>query len=167
MSAWPRQDGGWSLALAADADFDEIMAWFQDAAAVDTWSGPNFRYPFTGRTFREDCRIDLMTSYVLRAADGRLTAFGQSYERDGRGHLARLVVNPALRRRGAGRQLVSMIIAELAASHDYAEYSLFVYRDNLPAYQCYCSLGFVVVDYPDDAPMPDKCFFLIKKSNEE
>jgi hypothetical protein len=57
-----------------------------------------------------------------------------------------------------------MIIAALEIAGDYDEYSLFVYRHNTPAYQCYLSLGFVVVDYPDDAAMPDKCFFLTRKA---
>ena len=164
MSAWLRQDGGWTLARAADTDFDELMTWFPDAASVDIWGGPRFRYPFTGETFRTDCRIDLMTSYVLRRRDESLAAFGQSCERDGRGHLARLVSNPSLRGKGAGKQLIRMIIAALEETHAYDEYSLFVYRHNIPAYRCYLSLGFDVVQYPDDAPMPDKCYFLTRKA---
>jgi len=164
MNLWPLQDSGWTLAHAADGDLDDVMLWFPNAAAVDIWSGPKFRYPFTGETFREDCRVELMTSYVLRDSTGTLAAFGQSYERDGRGHLARLVANPGLRRKGAGRQLIRMIMAALATSKAYDEYSLFVYRDNTPAYQCYRSLGFSVVEYPDDAPMSDKCFFLTRKA---
>ena len=56
-----------------------------------------------------------------------------------------------------------MIITSLEERCDYDEYSLFVYRHNEPAYQCYLSLGFVVQEYPDDAPMPDKCYFLTRK----
>jgi len=164
MNQWPLQDDGWTLAPAAEIDFDEVMSWFPDAQSVDIWGGPNFRFPFTGETFREDCGVDVMTSYVLRNSAGELAAFGQSYDRQGRGHLARLVSNPALRRQGAGRQLIRMIIAALEIAGDYDEYSLFVYRHNTPAYQCYLSLGFVVVDYPDDAAMPDKCFFLTRKA---
>ncbi|MDH3621475.1 MAG: GNAT family N-acetyltransferase [Gammaproteobacteria bacterium] len=167
MNRWPLQDGGWTLAPAADADFDEIMTWFPDADSVDIWGGPNFRYPFTGETFREDCRIDLMSSFALRSNDGRLAAFGQSYERDGRGHLARLVSNPSSRGQGAGKQLIRMTIAALENIHGYDEYSLFVYRHNVPAYRCYLSLGFRVVAYPDDAPMPDKCFFLTRKATRK
>ena len=33
--------------------------------------------------------ITVMESYVLRNPDGQRAAFGQSYERTGRGHLAR------------------------------------------------------------------------------
>ena len=104
-----------------------------------------------------------MASWVLRTPDGTFAAFGQSYERNGRGHLARLVANPAMRGQGAGKRLIQRIIDALSASHDYEEYSLFVYRHNEPAYRCYRSLGFGVVDYPEDAAMPDKCFFLTKK----
>ena len=164
MSRWPLENDGWTLAPAADSEFDEVMSWFPDAGSVDIWGGPNFRYPFTNQTFREDCHPDVMSSYVLRNRDNELAAFGQSYERDGRGHLARLVSNPALRRQGAGRQLIRMIIAALEMSGDYDEYSLFVYRHNAPAYQCYLSLGFTVAEYPDDAVMPDKCFFLTKRA---
>ena len=157
-------EDGWSLDQATALDIDMIMAWFPDADSVKVWGGPAFRYPFTGETFREDCRLDVTESYCLRDAAGDLAAFGQSYERDGRGHLARLVSNPAMRRRGAGRQLIHMVLASLDQRYEFDEYSLFVLRDNEPAYRCYLSLGFVVKDYPDDAPMPDTCYFLTKTS---
>jgi ribosomal protein S18 acetylase RimI-like enzyme len=155
---------GWTLATTSDADIHEIMTWLPDAASVNIWGGPNFRFPFTPETFREDCRLDVMDSFSLRDAGGELAAFGQAYERDGRGHLARLISDPGARRRGAGRQLIELIIASLEGAHDYEEYSLFVYRDNVPAYQCYLSLGFVVQNYPEGAPMPDKCYFLTRQT---
>lgn len=153
---------GWVLRAATDADIDTVATWFPDAGSVRIWGGPNFRYPFTGETFREDCRLDLMESYCLLNPEGAIAAFGQSYERYGRGHLARLVSGPDQRRCGAGQRLIAMIIADLEARHDYDEYSLFVYRDNVPAYRCYLSMGFVVADYPADAALRDECYFLIK-----
>ena len=159
-----RAGNGWILAASSTADLDQIMSWFPDADSVNIWGGPNFRFPFTAETFREDCRFDAMDSFSLRNAGGQLAAFGQAYARDGRGHLARLVTNPALRRQGAGRQLIERIIAMLEETCAYDEYSLFVYRHNRPAYQCYLSLGFVVRNYPEDAPMPDRCYFLTRRS---
>jgi ribosomal protein S18 acetylase RimI-like enzyme len=67
-----------------------------------------------------------------------------------------------MRRQGAGKRLIQLIIASLETQHDYAEYSLFVYRHNTPAYHCYLSLGFAVTDYPADAAMADKCYFLTR-----
>ncbi len=163
MRAAPDADG-WRLEPAADTDIDEIMSWFPDAASVDIWSGPGFRFPFSAESFREDLRVDAVASWALREPDGALAAFGQSYEREGRGHLARLVVNPDMRGRGAGKRLIQLMIAALEVSRGYDEYSLFVYRHNEPAYRCYRSLGFGVVDYPEDAAMPDKCFFLTRKT---
>jgi ribosomal protein S18 acetylase RimI-like enzyme len=167
MSFRALHEDGWSLSPTTDTDIDAVMAWFPDAESVNVWGGPAFRYPFTGETFREDCRLDLTDSYCLRDASGELAAFGQSYERCGRGHLARLASNPAMRRRGAGKRLIRMILASLDQRHGYDEYSLFVFRDNEPAYQCYLSLGFGVHEYPDDAPMPDRCYFLTKKRREQ
>ena len=164
MSVSPLQDNGWTLAPVTEDEIDELMSWFPDAASVDIWGGPDFRFPFTAASFRADCRLDLMTSWSLRNPAGDLAAFGQAYERTGRGHLARLISNPQMRRAGAGRRLIEMIIASLESTHEYDEYSLFVYRDNEPAYRCYLSLGFEVADYPADAPMPDKCFFLTRKA---
>ena len=163
MSPRPLDVNGWTLSAAGDEDFSEIMTWFPDAASVDRWGGPEFRFPFTRESFREDCRIDVMRSYALHNPAGLLAAFGQSYERNGRGHLARLIANPTLRRQGAGTRLIEMIIATLETQYDYDEYSLFVYRDNIPAYQCYLSLGFAVTDYPDDGAMVDRCYFLTRK----
>ena len=158
------RDSGWTLSPLLDAEIDEVMTWFPDAESVNIWGGPIFRFPFTGDTFREDCHLDSMQSWVLRDVNGQLAAFGQVYERYGRGHLARLVSNPDLRRQGAGRKLIEMILAVLEEDQTYDEFSLFVFRDNMPAYRCYLSLGFVVQDYPEDAPMPEKCYFLTRKT---
>lgn len=164
MIDWPLRENDWTLARATNSDYDEVMTWFPDAEAVDRWSGPNFRFPFSRESFREDLRVGEMESFILRNARGERAAFGQTYIRDGRGHLARLVSSPALRRQGAGKQLILMLMTALAQRHRFDEYSLFVYRDNEPAYQCYRSLGFAVVAYPDDAPMPDRCYFLTRKA---
>jgi ribosomal protein S18 acetylase RimI-like enzyme len=166
MSISTLRDTGWSLAAASDADIRQIMRWFPDEDSVGIWGGPEFRFPFTAETFREDCRLERLDSYSLRNEEGELAAFGQSYERDARGHLARLVANPLLRRRGAGSRLIRMIIASLGERYDYEEYSLFVMRDNVPAYRCYRSLGFVVRDCPDGVRLADKCLFLTRQRRE-
>lgn len=162
MTDSPAGSDGWHLRAAKDGDFSEIMTWFNDPDSVDIWGGPAFRFPFTPESFREDCRVARMPSYCLWSPDGGLAAFGQWYERDGRGHLARLVVNPGMRRTGAGRRLIESLLARIASEHDYDEYSLFVYRHNEPALNCYRKLGFGIRDYPAGAPMRDRCFFLTR-----
>lgn len=163
----PLTRDGWALETATSKDFDEIMTWFPDAASVDIWGGPQFRFPFTRESFHEDCQAGAMESYVLCAPDGRTAAFGQSYDREGRGHLARLIANPRMRRQGVGSMLIELIIASLEQHHAFDEYSLFVYRDNVPAYECYVSLGFAVADYPEGAAMADKCYFLTRPTTKK
>lgn len=162
MTAGEISDGGWTLRPATAAEFDELMTWFPDAASVDIWGGPVFRYPFSRTTFLEDCQVDIMVSYSLLDPDGNLAAFGQIYDRHGRGHLARLVSNPALRRQGVGKRLIGMMIEATRLEGGYDEVSLFVYRDNVPARDCYLSMGFRATEYPDDAPLQERCYFLTR-----
>lgn len=151
------------LAEAASADFDELMRWFPDAAATRNWGGPNFRFPFTAATFREDCRWPAMASFVARIpGETRPLAFGQFYELDGRINFARLVVHPEQRGRGIGRRFVRLLAGTAAERLGLEEASLFVYRDNEAAVRCYRSLGFAEAPYPPDRPLADECYYLTR-----
>ena len=46
-------------------------------------------------------------------------------------------------------------------------FSLFVFRENLPALECYRALGFEISDYPDDMPHADVCWFLTRTGTNE
>ena len=158
-------EDGWTLRDTTDSDIDELMGWFPDGQSVDIWGGPKFRFPFTRESFREDCHLEnVMQSYSLRGPGARMAAFGQLYNRQERGHLARLIANPEMRRQGAGRRLIGLLIRVAREEHGFKECSLFVYRHNIPAYRCYLDLGFTVQAYPDDAKMKDKCYFLTRSS---
>ena len=95
---------GWTLQEAARPDIQSLMHWFPTHDDVNIWGGPTFRYPFTTATFLEDIHWGKMASFSLRDDSGALRGFGQVYDRDGRIHLARLVVEPQLRGRGVGRR---------------------------------------------------------------
>jgi len=151
-----------TLVTATESDIDELMTWFHDAAAVDTWGGPAFRFPFDRQTFHADCRWTEYASYCLRDAAGAMAAFGQMTLRHGRTHLARLVVNPARRGQGVGRRLLEALIAIAAKDPAAAEIALFVYKDNAPAYGCYSALGFRTEDYPEGAALRDECYYMTR-----
>ena len=155
-------EDGWTLRKTTNSDIEELMGWFPDAASVDIWGGPGFRFPFTRESFLEDCHWDVMRSFSLVDPDGHMAAFGQIYNRHDRGHLARLITNPAMRRQGAGTRLIKLLMRVAGEQFRFDECSLFVYRHNEPAYRCYVGLGFKVQDYPDDAKMADKCYFLTR-----
>lgn len=152
----------WSLRPAEQRDIDELMRWFPDREAVLEWGGPVFRFPFTRHSFAEDIHWGRMASFSLCGPAGLLAGFGQLYERAGRIHLARLVVAPDFRGQGAGRYLVARLLEQGQSAYPLPEYSLFVFRDNARALRCYESAGFRIADYPEDAPLPDLCFYLTR-----
>ena len=150
------------LTPADHDDIDTLMTWFSDAAEVDAWGGPKFRYPYTVETFRTDCHWPEMASYCLRDSDGKMCAFGQYYDRNGYMNLARLVVAPEYRGRRIGTELVTRLMQVAAERMTLDEFSLFVYRDNTPALKLYQSLGFAIQKYPPDQTLADKCYFLTR-----
>jgi len=150
----------WILRDSVERDIDEMMTWFPDRDAVTIWGGPSFRYPFTRHSFVEDIYWGRMASFTLRDPADNFAAFGQLYERLERVNLARLVANPLMRGRGVGKKLIEMLMAASRSMFECSEYSLFVFRDNTPAYECYKSVGFRVTDYPDNMPHADVCYYL-------
>ncbi len=158
-------EDGWTLRVPSDADIDELMQWFPDAQSVDIWGGPKIRFPFTPASFRADCRIDELSTFCLSNPNGEMTAFGQVYHREGRGHLARLITHPQHRREGAGKRLIAMLMTAARQLFDCRGFSLFVYRHNEPAYRCYLAMGFTLHDYPADAALQDQCYFLVRAAD--
>ena len=160
MSAVPDIEG-WCLKRATDDDIDELVTWFDSEASVRTWGGPNIRYPINRESFVEDCHWHEMATFSLRGPDGVFAAFGQVYERNNRINLARLIVHPAMRGQGIGNRLMSTLMSAGKNLYSLNEYSLFVYRDNTPAIECYRSSGFVIQDFPPDRALADVCFYMI------
>jgi ribosomal protein S18 acetylase RimI-like enzyme len=152
----------WSLTEASEEDIDQLMDWFPSADAINFWGGPAFRFPFTRETFHHDVRRSEMASYCLRDPAGQIVAFGQFYDRVGRINLARLVVHPESRGQGAGKRLISGLMAAARPLFNLPEFSLFVYDDNTPAFECYKSMGFVVTEYPDEMPIGETCVYLTR-----
>jgi ribosomal protein S18 acetylase RimI-like enzyme len=133
----------------------QLMTWFPDAYAVRTWGGPDFGFPFSTATFREDAKVDEIDSFSLVAEDGALAAFGQCYLRIERCHFGRVGVAPHRRGLGLGTLLLAAMADWGQASFGPRELSLFVNHDNEAAYRLYRRLGFRMIPYPEPAFMPD------------
>lgn len=158
----PVTDDGWTLDESVESDIDQLMKWFPDTASIDIWGGPHFRHPFTRHSFSEDLYWGRMASFSLRDPAGAFAAFGQIYERTGCINLARLVANPAMRGQGVGRRLIEVLMTVGQSMFACPRFSLFVYRDNTPAYECYKSMGFVVTKYPGDVVLAEVCDYLTR-----
>ena len=156
---------GWTLRKASSSDIEALLQWFPTFDDVNVWGGPSFRYPFTRDSFFADLYWGEMASFCLFDPANDFVAFGQVYDRDERIHLARLVVAPEMRGQGSGKRLVEMLMEAGREVYPRDEVSLFVFRANTPAYECYKSLGFEIQPYPDDMPHADVCYYLTRPVN--
>jgi ribosomal protein S18 acetylase RimI-like enzyme len=77
--------------------------------------------------------------------DGALVGYGELWVDDDEVELARLIVDPARRRQGIGRQLVSRL-AEVGRAYYTRTVFLRVHPDNDSAVRVYLAAGFRFVD---------------------
>lgn len=145
------------LARFDGSHLTELMTWFTDITSLQTWGGPQFRFPFTEASFREDLNLQSLPTWALVQDDGALAAFGQCYLRAGRCHFGRLAVSPRLRGRGHGTTLIRGLARWGTAEFGVESMSLFVIASNLRAIALYRRLGFSEAPYPEPSPATD-CF---------
>jgi ribosomal protein S18 acetylase RimI-like enzyme len=151
------------LVSAAIVHIDELMSWFRDREAVSIWGGPPFRYPFSRESFLEDVYWDRMPTFVLLDTAGAMVGFGQTYEKEERGHLARLIVSPGQRGKGYGKALVEQLSEKARELFSCSEFSLYVLRDNVVATRCYSKAGFEEAPCPSgDIHYPSQIFMIRK-----
>ena len=119
-------------------------------------------YPISEQAFSALLTKPQLNSYVLMDDSNQLLEFGQYYMRLDRWHLGRLAVNPKCRGQGLGKLLVTELLKVASKDRAEIEASLFVFTDNVVAYHCYQSLGFVETEYPGGVPsnMPN-CVYMV------
>jgi ribosomal protein S18 acetylase RimI-like enzyme len=152
------------LTAVMESHLPELMSWISDQHSCAIWAGPEFRYPFSAATFREDLRLQL-PSYSLVGDAGELLGFGQYYLRVGRCHLARLIISPQHRGRAAGAVLIRELCSLGCPVLNVTECSLFVLQANAPAVRLYSRLGFCVATYPEVMPPIENCDYMIAPAN--
>jgi len=142
---------------------ETLKTWFSDKQSVRQWGGPLFRHPFTHATFLKDMRWREVPAYSLLDDDNGMSGFGQYYEREGRCHLARLVIDPALRGQGIGRYFIRGLMQIGMTELGTDECSLFVMDSNRGAIRCYESLRFVHAPCPTEDLLYENIDFMIYK----
>ena len=146
------------LVVPSSAHIDSLMQWFPDAACVAIWS-PSNSFPFVPERFVTETMLHKHPSFMLVNTEEVPLAFGQYYERLGCCHLSRLVVNPLRRQEGVGAELVSQLCDAGKAALSLQRCSLFVMQHNAAALRLYARLGFTVVPYPEEIPLP-ACLYM-------
>jgi ribosomal protein S18 acetylase RimI-like enzyme len=130
------------LAPFAPADAMAVLSWLTSEEEADAWAavGGRRRGPELFARWHADPDVWPYSAH----ADGLLCAYGEVwYDREeGEAELARVLVDPAYRGRGIGKQLVTSLAAE-ARRAGFGEIWLRVLPSNEAAIACYTSAGFV------------------------
>jgi ribosomal protein S18 acetylase RimI-like enzyme len=108
-------------------------------------SDENFLKSLTAEHFKLFCLLN---------DEQQLVASGQYYRRLEHHHLGRLAVNPKQRGQGLAKILITKILEQAFLDQLAKGASLFVFKDNTVAQQCYQSLGFIEIEYPEQ-PFPE------------
>ena len=125
------------------SDYESIASWIPDAAACARWAGLRVPFPFVATELATLLAVTGGESCCLAEDDGLLVGFGQHWVvRDGVVHLGRIIVSPAQRGRGKGRELCERLVARAVQATGAGAVTLRVYRDNETALGLYLRLGF-------------------------
>jgi ribosomal protein S18 acetylase RimI-like enzyme len=128
--------------FSADDD-EELIGWFEDAAALRRFGGPSLLWPLD-RGQLEAIRADPeLHAFTLWAGEPPARVGHVEVRRTGNGsaRLARVGIAPGRRGEGLGRALVAAALAE-AARLGCERVELGVYADNAVARALYESFGF-------------------------
>lgn len=135
------------LRQTRQSDYECIASWIPDAGACLRWAGPRVTFPFTVLELEEILIATGGVSYCLERDGVDPCGFGQYWPRDDdTAHLGRLIVAPACRGRGLGRELCERVIERAVKVTGAAAITLRVYRDNTPAVTLYQHVGFATVE---------------------
>jgi len=149
------------LRRATKENLESMMSWIDSEQACRIWAGPGFRFPFTTDHFFKDLCFPEYETYVLVDESDIPVGLGQIIHRNGRLHLARILVMPALRGNGYGRRLCEELIKEGRARYGNKAFSLNVYHHNTVARQLYEKLGFRPAPDQSQAASIDSVFMIM------
>ncbi len=136
-----------SLRPPVPSDYEAIASWIPDAGSCLRWAGPRVPFPFSAPELPQLLAVEDSESHCLSDGGSLPLGFGQLWLRDGADiRLMRIIVSPAARGRGFGRELCRQLISRAVDVIGAPAVTLMVYRDNRVALGLYQSLGFSPVD---------------------
>jgi ribosomal protein S18 acetylase RimI-like enzyme len=149
------------LSQPSNENLIELMSWFATEEALSLWSGPNFSFTFELNNFKNNLKLESLSSFSLLSAQAELLGFGQYYLRLSKCHLCRLVINPSFRGRGIAAHLIEQLSIRGKADLKINACSLFVLKHNDSAIKAYQKLGFIFECYPEETSFKN-CLYMVK-----
>lgn len=140
------------LRSATLSDLERVASWIESAKDCELWAGWRVRYPIDVSSLPDALEFATSQAFALCDEGRDLVAFGQLVRKTARrGHLARLIVDPARRGKGHGEELARSLI-DRARQEGFERISLNVDVTNEAAISLYLKVGFADAARPVDEP---------------
>lgn len=135
---------GMRLRPVTAADLRVVVGWLDSPEAVRRWSGPGFEWPLTFDALRLATFGGANAIVWAAELDGRLAGIARlrMLPEPGRGRYGWVLLDPALRGRGLGTDLVRATVRAGFVEHGLLRMDLGVYAHNTAARRVYEALGF-------------------------
>ena len=134
------------------SDDDALISWVRTPEELLTFAGPELRWPMDRAqlaAIRARAASTAWTAVLEGERVGHIELLLTS--RRGRGHIARVIIAPARRRSGLGRQML-LAVLDQARARGLNQLTLNVRRQNRAAIELYSELGFQEIGpRPDDS----------------
>jgi ribosomal-protein-alanine N-acetyltransferase len=117
--------------------------WREDLERVLIVERASFAMPWT-RAFFEDALGSPISGAFVLESEGRIAAYIVLYSVEDEAHILNIAVDPALRRRGCGRAMLSFVVGRYGVL-GVKDYYLEVRESNEAAIGLYRSLGFRLI----------------------
>ncbi|WP_084299980.1 GNAT family N-acetyltransferase [Chitinimonas koreensis] len=125
-----------------------VCAW----AMKENWPGLVKGEVLTHEDFPKILTLPGHLSFAMSEEESSVLGFGQIWlSPNGKANLVRIIVDPAMRGRGFGKSLCSLLLAEALRIPNIAHVFLRVRRDNLSAVAVYRALGFADIEGESNA----------------
>jgi ribosomal protein S18 acetylase RimI-like enzyme len=140
---------GWRLVPFRPEHAAAVAGWARTPAEVRAWCG-RLDAPVPAEVVAGWSAEDGVTAWLLVDGDDGPVGYGQLWVDDGAAEveIARVIVDPARRNGGAGRDLVRRLVARARALHPAVFLRLL--PDNAAALHCYTAAGFTRVPAADE-----------------
>lgn len=138
--------GTFRLSQASIEDCLYIARQFSSQTELTDWGGEGFIYPMKRQQFLQQLFKPQTRSYIL--SSNQTCGFGQICERFDKHHLARLLICAPFRQKRYSYVLVLCLIQKALKQQNRLDFSLFVFKHNQAAIQCYQKLGFEIAPQP-------------------
>ncbi|EHH1220600.1 GNAT family N-acetyltransferase [Vibrio vulnificus] len=124
----------------------EVISWFSTEKESLYWGGWMFGWPLSDAEIINRSELPEIEFLILSNGNATLGFIELQHISETEIRLCRVAINPEYRGLGFGRALIALSIAEVRKRKQFSVATLAVFADNVTAYNCYKSYGFVTVD---------------------